>query len=88
MDIRFALPCGGAMGGLLISHNISSGASFFPSPATIDGLTSKFGLAGIYRAVADSWILAALHIIAAAAGVLSIYGAVRDSRSRKTAQAE
>lgn len=71
------------IGGLLITHNINSGASLFPSPAALERLISEFSLANLYRVVADSWILALLHIVAAAAGVLSIYGAARDGRSGK-----
>jgi hypothetical protein len=68
------------MGGLLFIHNVGQGRSFFPSAAALDGLKSSFGLVSIYRVVADSWILAVLHIIAAAAGVLSVYMVVKERK--------
>ncbi len=68
------------LGGLLIVHNLGHSVSFLPSAATFDGLKSNFGLLSIYRVIVDSWILAVLHIIAAAAGVLSVYTAIKEKR--------
>jgi hypothetical protein len=68
------------MGGLQIVHNIRCDFSFFPSAAALERLKSDFGLVSIYNVITDSWIFAALHVIAAVAGVLSVYMALKEQR--------
>jgi hypothetical protein len=66
------------MGGLQIVHNIRYSFSFFPSAASLDRLISDFGLVSIYYVITDSWIFSLLHIIAAIAGTLLVYTAIKE----------